>query len=77
MKMLQGAKKSLESALVKLIYIEVTMAPSYVGQMKLSELIVFLEGCGYQLWDVLPFVYTRSGRAWTANAIFIQNDIVK
>lgn len=77
MKVLQGAKKVLESSTVKLIYAEVIMAPSYVGQMKLRELLAFLEGCGYQFWDILPFLHTRTGRVWAANTIFIHNDIVK
>ncbi len=77
MKVLHGAKQLLEHGRIKLLYIEVTIAPSYVAQMTLSELLVFTDACGYQLWDFFPFLYTRSGRAWTANAIFIHNTFVE
>jgi FkbM family methyltransferase len=77
LKVLKGASESLKAGIIKLIYIEVTMAASYIDQMKLGELLGFMESHGYQLWDLLPFLYTRTGRAWTANAIFIHDSVVE
>jgi hypothetical protein len=53
------------------------MAASYEDQMQLTELLNLMEECQYQLWDFMPFLYTRLGRAWTANAIFVHNTIVR
>ncbi len=77
LKVLEGSSVSLKSGLIKCIYIEVNLASTYVGQMSLNQLMKLMAACNFQLWDILPFVYTRVGRAWTANAIFVQNDMVK
>jgi len=74
---LKGGTSLLEAGLIGLIYLEVTLADSYVNQMKLRDLLEFLEPNGYKLWDILPFVYTDAERAWTANAIFVNSKIAK
>jgi len=77
LKVLHGSRATLASGIVKSIYIEVNLASTYVEQMSLTQLLQFMTESCFQLWDILPFVYTRVGKAWTANAIFIQNDVAK
>lgn len=72
---LKGGKYLLETNAIGIIYLEVTLADSYVNQMKLRDLLDFLEPKGYKLWDILPFVYTDAERAWTANTIFVNSKI--
>ena len=76
LKVLEGGKDTLDAGLVKCIYIEATLASTYVGQVSLNALLTFMATCRFQLWDIQPFVYTRVGRAWTANAIFVHEDAV-
>jgi FkbM family methyltransferase len=70
---LNGGISMLTTGAVGMIYLEVTLAESYVNQMKLRDLLEFLEPKGYRLWDILPFVYTDAGRVWTANALFLNS----
>lgn len=68
---LKGGSLLLSNEKIGLIYMEVNLADTYEQQFKLSDLLVFLDLFGYQLWDIQPFVYTGAGRAWTANALFV------
>lgn len=77
LRVLEGGGGLLAAGRVGLIYLEVNLAATYVDQMSLAKLLEYLEPLGYQLWDVLPFVYTGAGRAWTANALFVCPEWVK
>ena len=56
---------------IGLIYLEVMLAETYVGQATLTQLLKFFETYQYRLWDLVPFTYTSAGAAWTANALFV------
>jgi FkbM family methyltransferase len=70
---LKGAKNLLTENRIRLIYLEVILADNYIGQSELSAIISYLDGFNYSLWDIKPFLFTRSGRLWTANAIFVSS----
>jgi FkbM family methyltransferase len=67
---LRGAQKILTENRIRLMYLEVIFADNYQGQSSLVPIAAFLEKFGYVLWDVRPFLFTRAGRLWTANALF-------
>jgi FkbM family methyltransferase len=65
----KGAKGLLSGNRIRLIYVEVIFADLYQGQGELSALLTYLAGFNYSLWDMRPFLFTRAGRLWAANAI--------
>jgi len=72
LRVLQGAKTLLANQAISVIYLEITHAETYDGQATFAELINYLSvACGYILWDILPFVYTVSGKVWVSNALFV------
>ncbi len=72
----RGAKKSLRESKISIIYIEVLFAENYVGQCNFLDVQTFLDQYKYTLWDIFPFVWTSQGRLWTANAIFVSQDVL-
>jgi hypothetical protein len=68
---LRGAETNLSSHRIRIIYCEVLFAENYQGQSDVVALASYLSTFAYVLWDVKPFLFTRSGRLWTANALFV------
>ncbi|NEV60552.1 FkbM family methyltransferase [Thiorhodococcus minor] len=68
---LRGAQRVLGHARVGLVYLEVMLAETYVGQATLLQLLTLFEAFNYRLWDLLPFTYTSADAAWTANGLFV------
>lgn len=73
---LKGAERLLSGDRIRLIYLEVICADNYEGQSDLQSLIQYLAQWRYALWDFRPFLYTKSGRLWAANAIFMSRPSV-
>lgn len=73
LEVLKGGDKLLASGTISLLYVEAIFAESYNEQMTFENLLIFCSQHGYKLWDISPFVYTRTGRLWYANTIFISN----
>lgn len=74
---LKGADSLLKNGAIRLIYSEVLFAENYSGQSSLLSISAFLERHSYLLWDLSPFLFTRAGRLWTANAIFVSESTCK
>lgn len=68
---LQGAENALRNNRIRFIYSETLFAENYQSQSTLFSIATFLETFDYVLWDVKPFLFTRSGRLWAANAMFV------
>jgi FkbM family methyltransferase len=67
---LQGAKGMLQGQRVGLIYTELIVCPTYVGQHPLHEYLAFFDAAGYRLVDFYSPV-RRNGHLLQADAIFI------
>lgn len=74
---LKGGINLLKSGAVSLLYVEVNFAETYVDQMKFKDLLCFCDLYGYQLWDISPFLYTRTGRLWYSNSIFLNSKSIQ
>lgn len=70
-KVLKGGQQMLSNNRIGMIYLEVMLAETYVGQATLAQILNLLETYQYRLWDLIPFTYTSAGAAWTANALFV------
>jgi len=69
-KVLSGAKKSLTEKIIKNIYMEVILAPTYVGQWGMEQYIKELGAYGYELYGIYNMVYGDSQRILQADIIF-------
>lgn len=76
LEVLKGAVSLLESQSVDVIFVEVNFAETYTGQVDLKDLLFLCSTYKYYLWDISPFLYTRTGRLWYANAIFLNENVM-
>ena len=76
---LGGAKSLIERGAISLIYVESIFADCYEGQTQFAELLTYLGGSedNYQLWDVMPFLYTSKDRVWAVNSIFLSKSFAE
>lgn len=72
---LAGAQRLLEGHAVDLIYLEMIMAPSYVGQRKYHYYLTSLDALGYELFDLFN-PGRRDGRLIQSDGIFIARDVL-
>jgi FkbM family methyltransferase len=70
---LRGAQAILQAGRVRMLYMEVIFADNYQGQCDLQSITALLSTHRYLLWDVRPFLFTKAGRLWTANAVFVSS----
>lgn len=49
---LEGARRMLQDEHIDLIYMEMIMAPTYVGQRKYHEYLALFDALGYELFDI-------------------------
>ena len=76
-KVLAGAKKSLSEKIIKNIYMEVIVAPTYVGQWSIEAYIGKMGSYGYELYGIYNMCYGDRGRLLQADVIFtIPEDIL-
>jgi FkbM family methyltransferase len=73
---LEGAKRLLSEQRVDLIYMEVIMAPTYVGQSELQDYLVLLASCGYRLFDFYNPA-RRDDRLIQADVIFVSRSFLE
>jgi FkbM family methyltransferase len=76
LKALQGAEATLSRQDISLIYLEIIIGETYVGQPKLLEYIQQLDSHGYELFDFYS-PERRHMRLIQTDAIFINRDIKK
>lgn len=74
LEVLRGAEKLLREGRIDIIYSEVLFAENYSGQSDFCDIWFHLKQFGYAAWDLFPFLHTKLGRLWTANAIFVSHD---
>jgi FkbM family methyltransferase len=67
---LAGARGLLERQAVDLVYMEIILAPSYVGQRKYHYYLTALDELGYQLFDLFN-LGRHDGRLIQTDAIFV------
>jgi FkbM family methyltransferase len=73
---LAGARGLLEKHAVDLIYLEMIMAPSYVGQRKYHYYLTLLDELGYQLFDLFN-LGRRDGRLIQSDGIFVTSEFLE
>ena len=72
---LEGAHGLLERHAVDLIYLEMIMAPSYVGQRKYHYYLTALDALGYELFDLFN-LGRRDGRLIQSDGIFVARGVL-
>jgi FkbM family methyltransferase len=72
---LAGAQGLLSRRAVDLIYLEMIIAPSYVGQRKYHYYLTSLDALGYDLFDLFN-LGRRDGRLIQIDGIFVTKDVL-
>jgi FkbM family methyltransferase len=72
---LAGARGLLERHAVDLIYLEMIMAPSYVGQRKYHYYLTSLDALGYELFDLFN-LGRRDRRLIQSDGIFVAGEVL-
>jgi FkbM family methyltransferase len=74
LKALRGAQSMLERGRVKLIYMEIIIAPAYIGQPNLEDYLGYLRGLGYTLINMYNLY--RNGVLMTQMDVIFTRDSV-
>jgi FkbM family methyltransferase len=72
---LEGASALLSGTRVGLIYMEVIIAPTYVGQRRLVDYLALTSASGYELFDLYNQT-RRNGRLIQSDIIFVSADVL-
>jgi FkbM family methyltransferase len=72
LKVLHGARSMLEGGRVKVIYMEIILAPSYIGQPNFEDYLGFFRGLGYTMLNMYNF-FRRGTRLIQIDAIFTRD----
>ena len=72
---LQGAVELLARNAIDIIYIEVEFVPHYENQPLFHQIVGFLSGYGYSLYNLYDLVYARNGQLRFGDAIFLSNPV--
>ena len=73
-KVLKGAKKTFEKGIIKMIYTEIIMLPTYEGQMPFEETIKLIRSFGFELFNFYNHSLTNEGQLRQVDAIFIKSN---
>lgn len=73
---LLGGQNMLACNKVSIIYSELIMSPTYVGQYKLHDYLSFLDSLGYEFLDMFDPI-RRNGQLIQADAIFLNSTFKK
>jgi FkbM family methyltransferase len=72
---LAGARNLLERKAIDLLYVEILIAPSYVGQRKYHYYLTSLDTLGYELFDLFNLGHHDS-RLTQTDAIFVTSELL-
>jgi len=73
---LTGAKEMLSRQAIDMVFMEMIMAPAYVGQRKLHEYLSMFDSHGYSLVDLYSPMY-RNGRLLQADALVVSGPVLE
>ena len=71
---LEGGRQMLSAGRVGVIYTEIIVAPSYVGQSKTHELLLLLDELGYVLYGLYNLWSLDGGRLLQMDGLFVRSD---
>ncbi len=77
LRVLEGGRECLQRGCVKIIYAEMNFAETYDNQVQFEDLLTYCREYNYLLWDISPFLYTRTGRIWYANTILLHQKVIR
>ncbi len=73
---LDGASESLQR--IKLIQLEMALIPLYRGELLLADMIQYMEGLGYKLYNLINgFSNFETGQLLQVDGIFARVDLIK
>lgn len=73
-KVLEGAKETLEKGLIKMIYTEIIIMPTYEEQKYLDEVLTLFRINGFELFNIYNYSLTNFGQLRQVDVIFINKE---
>jgi FkbM family methyltransferase len=74
---LQGGVNTARAGKIKLIYTEIIIMPTYIGQRQIDETLKLLRDNGFTLHNFFNPCFTNDGRINQVDAIFVRADLAK
>ena len=71
---LLGAQNSLKNKLIKHIYTEIIVQPTYSGQKSLDQLLTIYYEAGFKLHNLYNFALSNKGHLLQCDAVFSHNE---
>lgn len=71
-RVLAGARHALANKMVRIVYAEIIIVPTYQGQMKFWQTLEMYEKCGMQLFNLYNPLRARDGVLQQLDAVFVQ-----
>lgn len=68
---IQGASKTIEANKIKVIYLEIIIISTYVGQRYPDEIFLLLRKNGFRLFNQYNYTHSKSGELQQFDAIFV------
>ena len=70
---MNGAKESLKKGIIKIIYTEIIILPTYKQQLAFDEMINLMNSYGFKLYNLYNLDTTKEGELRQVDAIFIKS----
>lgn len=74
---LRGAEQAIRAQKVDVIFMEIIVMPTYVGQRHLDEVLALLRSYGFVLHNFYNSCYTNDGRLNQVDAIFTRQELAR
>lgn len=74
---LRGAENAARAKRIDMIYLEMIIMPTYIGQKELDETLFLLRGFGFKLHNFFNPCFTNDGRINQVDAIFVREELAK
>lgn len=69
---LEGASAACKKEIIQIIYSEIIIQPTYIGQKRLDEVLAVFFNYGFDLHNIYNLSYTSKGRLRQVDAIFVR-----
>jgi FkbM family methyltransferase len=77
MAILKGGKDAALNKRIAIIYMEIIIMPTYVGQCELDETLQFVRSLGFVLHNFFNPCFTNEGRINQVDALFVRSDLAR
>jgi FkbM family methyltransferase len=74
---IEGAAEAIKKDKIRLVYLEILPLPTYKNQKHFDEILKLMRLCGFSLYNMYDFSYTKFGELRQLDALFLSSKIRK